>query len=88
MRALHTGERLLCKYIGSEVLTAVVMKRTLICDTTPCCQLIISQRFGGTYRLHLQSRGICQTRYQSENRWQVDVTEDGGDMVPRNVCRL
>jgi hypothetical protein len=41
-------------YVGSEVLTAVVMNSTVFWDITPCSPLKVNQRFGGTYHLHLQ----------------------------------
>jgi hypothetical protein len=43
-------------YVGSEVLTAVVMKSTIFWDITPCSPLSVNRRFGGTYRLHLHGR--------------------------------
>jgi hypothetical protein len=42
-------------YEGLEVLTAVTMKNAVFWDVAPC-GFIINQRFGGTYRLHLQGR--------------------------------
>jgi hypothetical protein len=39
---------------GTEALTAVSMKSSIICDITPYNELIISQRFAETCRLHLQ----------------------------------
>jgi hypothetical protein len=42
------------KYVGFEVLTAVVMKSTTFWDITPCNPLKVNPRFGRTYRLHLQ----------------------------------
>jgi hypothetical protein len=44
--------------VGFEVLTAVIMKSTIFCDITLCSPLNDNQRFGGTYRLHLQGRRI------------------------------
>jgi hypothetical protein len=51
--------------VGSEVLTAVVMKTSVFWDITPCSPLKVNGRFGGTYRLHLQGR-ISRARYQRE----------------------
>jgi hypothetical protein len=48
-------ENILC-LVGSEVLTAVIMKRTIFWDITPCSPLSVHRRFGGTCRLHLQGR--------------------------------
>jgi hypothetical protein len=53
-----------------EVLTAVVMKSTVLWDITPCSALKSNRRFRGTYGLHLQGRRISQARNQSESRWQ------------------
>jgi hypothetical protein len=39
--------------VGSEVLTAVVVKSTIFWDITPCSLLSVNRGFGGTYRLHL-----------------------------------
>jgi hypothetical protein len=41
--------------VGFEVLTAVVMSNCDFCDITPYNPLEVNQRFGGTYRNHLQS---------------------------------
>jgi hypothetical protein len=40
-------------FVGFEVFTAVVMKRIIFWDVTPCSLLSCNRRFGGTYRLHL-----------------------------------
>jgi hypothetical protein len=40
--------------LGFEVLTALVMERIVFWDISECSLLIINQRFGGIYRLHLQ----------------------------------
>jgi hypothetical protein len=42
--------------VGTEVLTAVVMKSTIFWDITPCSPLSVNRRFGGTYGLHFQGR--------------------------------
>jgi hypothetical protein len=42
-------------FVGFEVLTAVVMKSTIFWDMTSCRPLKVNWRFGGTYRLHLES---------------------------------
>jgi hypothetical protein len=52
----------------SEVLTAVVMKSTILWDITPGSPLKVNRRFGGTYRIHLQVRKIRRARYQHESR--------------------
>jgi hypothetical protein len=38
----------------------------------PCSPLEDSRRFGGTYRLHLQSRKIRRARRQRETKWQAE----------------
>jgi hypothetical protein len=52
--------------IWFEVLTMVVMKSSVFWDTTSCRPLKVSRNFGGTYRLHLQSRRVCLVRNQHE----------------------
>jgi hypothetical protein len=95
----HSHSEISYKYVGFEVLTAVVMKSTIFWDTTPCSPLNVNRRFGGTYRLHLQGRKISSARNQRESRWQAELLslppaflliiffhpEDGGDMLLRNV---
>jgi hypothetical protein len=49
-----------------EFLTAVVMKNSVFWDITPCSPLEVNKRFGRTYRLHLQCRGVSQGRNQPE----------------------
>jgi hypothetical protein len=44
------------KDVGFEVLSAVVMKRTIFWDIAPCSPLKVNRRFGGTYPFHLQGR--------------------------------
>jgi hypothetical protein len=44
----------------------VVKKGLIFWDITLCSPLKFNKRFGGTYRIHLQGRGISQTRYQHE----------------------
>jgi hypothetical protein len=48
--------------VGFEVFTAVVMKSIIFWDMMPCSPLSCNQRFGGTYRLHLQGRRIISAR--------------------------
>jgi hypothetical protein len=58
-KAVHAGilmESVKPCTVGLEVSTAVVMKSIIFCDMTPCSPLSLNQRFGGTYRLHLQGR--------------------------------
>jgi hypothetical protein len=61
------------RHSGVEVLTTMVMKSTIFWDITQCRQLNVFRRFGGTYRLHLQSRknklskklGLLATRFHA-----------------------
>jgi hypothetical protein len=41
-------------YVRSEVFTAVTMKNAVFWDVA-LCRYFVNRRFGGTYRLHLQS---------------------------------
>jgi hypothetical protein len=41
-------------YIRFKVIAAVFMKTYIFLDITPCDQLKVNRRFGGSYRLHLQ----------------------------------
>jgi hypothetical protein len=43
---------------GFEVITAVVIKRTVFWDITPRISLKVDRRFGGKYCLDLQGRRI------------------------------
>jgi hypothetical protein len=52
--------------VGFEVLTAAVMKIIIFWDITPCSPLKVNWRFGRTFRLLLQGRGISQSRNQRE----------------------
>jgi hypothetical protein len=49
------------------------MKSIIFWDVTPCSLLRLNQRFGGTYRLHLQGRRISLARNQRESRWQAEL---------------
>jgi hypothetical protein len=51
--------------VGSDVLTVVTMKSTNSWAVMPCSLVGVHRRFGGTYRLHLQSRG-ARSRKQAE----------------------
>jgi hypothetical protein len=57
--------------VGYEVFTPVVMKITISWDIMLCSPMKVNRRFGGTYRLHLESRKISRARYQSESRWKA-----------------
>jgi hypothetical protein len=46
------------KFSGYKVLVSAVMKNLIFWDVTPSTPLKVNQRFGETYRLHLQGRRI------------------------------
>jgi hypothetical protein len=60
------------RYVGFEVLTAVVMKYSILWDIILCSSLKVSLHFGGTCRLHLQVQKISQARNKDESRWQTE----------------
>jgi hypothetical protein len=45
-------------YVGFEVFTAVTMKNAVFWDVAPR-KSCVNRRFGGKYRLHLQSAATC-----------------------------
>jgi hypothetical protein len=68
-------------YVRFEVLTPVVMKRTIFWDITP---LKVNRRFRRT-RLHLHDRRISQAR----NQLCLFLNpEDGGDMFLRDLSYI
>jgi hypothetical protein len=50
--------------VGFEILTAMVTKRSVLWYITPCSQLKVNRRFGGTFRLHIHGQRISQARNQ------------------------
>jgi hypothetical protein len=48
----------------------IVKRNSIFWDTTPCSPLKVNRRFGGTCRLHLQSRKISRARHQRGSRRQ------------------
>jgi hypothetical protein len=78
-------------YVGTEVLTAVVMKSSILWDITPCSPLKIKWCFGGICRLHLQDWRLSQARNQHEAGSKQGLLfllfnpEDGGEIFLRNV---
>jgi hypothetical protein len=73
--------------VGSEVLTAVVMKSTIFWDLTACSPLKVNRRLGGTYRLHLRGlQALLATCFHTGFLLGLFFDpEDGGDMFFRNV---
>jgi hypothetical protein len=55
------------EFVRFEVFTAVTMKNAVFWDMAPC-RSCVRRSFGGTYRLHLQSRKIRQ-RETSVSSW-------------------
>jgi hypothetical protein len=47
------------------------MKSSIFWNIMLCSPLKVNQRFGGTYRLHLQGQRMSQARNQRESRWQA-----------------
>jgi hypothetical protein len=75
--------------VGSEVLTAVVIKSAISWDIKPCSPLKVNWRFGGTYRLHLHglkiNRALLATCFHAGILLGLFLdSEDGGDMFLRN----
>jgi hypothetical protein len=71
------------QYVGSEVLTAVVMKRTIIWDTTPCIPLKVNRRFGWFLPQlifsSLKMEAICSSETSDDTRRTTRryIPEDG-----------
>jgi hypothetical protein len=53
--------------LGFEVLTAVIMKKSVCWDITSYIPLKVKRRFGGTYRIHFQGRRMSQAKNEPEN---------------------
>jgi hypothetical protein len=53
-------------HLRFKVPTAVLMKRAIFWDITPCSPFKVNRRFGGTCRLHLQVLRISQARNYRE----------------------
>jgi hypothetical protein len=67
--------------VGFEVLTAVVNKRSIFLDITPCSPFTVNQLFGGTCRLNLQCRSISQETIMKLVVGRVFIDpEDGSEM--------
>jgi hypothetical protein len=50
-------------YVGSEVLSAMVMKSTIMWEITSCSPLKVNRRFGRTHHLHFQGRISLLSRW-------------------------
>jgi hypothetical protein len=64
-------------FAGFQLLTALIMKSTIIWDMIPCSSLEVNRRFGGTYCLYLQGRKIIPARNECESKWQAEPPEEG-----------
>jgi hypothetical protein len=53
---VKTGDSLL--HVGTDVLIAVVMKRSIFWNITPCSLQKVNRHFGGKYRLLLLGRKL------------------------------
>jgi hypothetical protein len=65
-------------YVGFGVYTPVVMKSTIFWDITSYSPLKVNRRFGGKYRLHLQS--WLSTSFHAAVLFGLFYPEYGGDM--------
>jgi hypothetical protein len=79
-------------YVGSMVLTAVIMKISIFWDITPYSPLKVNWRFGGKCHLHLQGWRINHERNKFPACFHAGFLlglffnpEDGGDMFLWNV---
>jgi hypothetical protein len=48
------------QFVGSAIVTAVVMKSAVLWGITICSSLKVNRHMGGTYRLHLHGGARCQ----------------------------
>jgi hypothetical protein len=64
--ALFLSSRKMLRYVGSEVLAAVVMKSSIFENMRSWSPLKVNGRFGGTCRLHFLGRRISQARIHGE----------------------
>jgi hypothetical protein len=69
--------------VGFEAFTAVFIKSSVFWDITPCSQLEVNRRFGGTYRLHFQGWRISRALLSSA--CFVQVYDDGAHLFLRNA---
>jgi hypothetical protein len=61
----------LLKFKKTMLLTAVVTKSSILWDTTPCSQLKVNRRFGGTRRLRLYGRALLPTCLRWLPTWLI-----------------
>jgi hypothetical protein len=58
----------------------LITKSSSFGDITPCSQVEVKWRFGGTYYLHSQGRGVSQTRNLHETGSKLFDPKDEGDV--------
>jgi hypothetical protein len=82
---IRNSDHLSYSCVTFEVFTSVTMKNAVFWDMGPC-RSCVNRRFGGTYRLHLQGRKICE-RGTSVSRWLESAVypENEIDTFLRNV---
>jgi hypothetical protein len=82
-------------FVGSEVLTAVVMKSSIFWDIISCSSMKIKRSFGEARRLHLQGPRISHARNQKVLLVAFHAgfllllffnPKDGNDMLLGNIC--
>jgi hypothetical protein len=73
--------------VGSEVLTAVAIKRSVYWDITPCSPVRASRRFGGTHVYFLGQR-VSQESNQQVSLSALVKPQSEGSTFLRNVGEL
>jgi hypothetical protein len=71
-----------------HVLTAVVMRTSIVWDIMRCSMVTANRRFGGTECFHHQVRGVSQERNRHKADRSQSSAENGGDTFLWNVCWL
>jgi hypothetical protein len=68
----------LAELFRTKVLTAVVMKSSIICDITPCSPLIVNRRFGGKFAsiFRVQEYAKQETSKNMEATYSSDMSVD------------
>jgi hypothetical protein len=79
--------------VGFEVLTAVVMKKSIFWNTRPRSPWKANRHFGGTCYLHLQGGRLSQSRNErkagsKQSLFGLFFGPEGGDIFLGNVGRL
>jgi hypothetical protein len=69
------------EFICNHHITSSLLKNAVFWDVVPC-RSSVNRRFGGTYRLHLQSAAICSGLFLARGLFYPEV---GGDTFLGNV---